>query len=47
MGFGAILTIVGEKYLSPSLNERVRQILFKNLHLKHLLSTLKVPVNST
>ena len=47
MGFGAILTIVGEKYLSPSLNERVQQMLFENLHLTHLLGTLKVPVNST
>ena len=38
--------IVGEKYLSPSLNERVQQIIFRNLPSKHLLSTLKVPVNS-
>ena len=44
--FGATLAIVGEKYLSPSLNERVQQILFENLPLKHLLSTLKVRGNS-
>ena len=57
MGFGAILTIVGEKYPSPSLNKCVQQNFNKSYFQSRaqfpypqfvkLFGTFKVRLNST